>query len=605
MIAFRGLYSRSSRIARLGVRLCALVGAWARASEGGVAVTVAVSIVALVGMLALSIDVGRIYNAHTERNNAADAAAIAAATELHSGPGSCARAIDAAIRTELRNQETFVSNRTGPNVYINANITDALNPGAESSIRFLSELVHDSNGNVTDTYIYGDETVCDETASYVEVVTDQVSDTEEAEVDLYFAGLTGALTQAFPRGYAVAQNVEVFCSNFPMFMCPLDSGASAAQFWADLKNGNHTGKGVQLKNKKNNEGFFPGVLGFLRLANTGANELGLQLGMVNPPPNCIGTGEIYTEPGGNESAARAFDSRMGIYHNGGDQDPFSPNWQPSRNAVKGFMQGNRGICNMGNEGYHDPEPVYSGDGTDESMALPQTAMPFPFDFGHYPGGACDGQRLCDGNWDSDAYFTLNHSDGTFTPLDVTDFDGNGLMTRYEVYLSEMDRPMHWVESCNSDLAADGIMTLKPNYDAGSSWNYLGPNHHLVNNGPLDPEGEAADVGVNQCGTVADMPTPWWAPNDRLECGYQDRRVVDVLLIDCDALEGSSGSFNVPYETIIGSVKVFVVQGWNFGWGSGGDHDLYVEIIGPGDAGNDPPLVAKNWVVLNESRNALK
>jgi uncharacterized membrane protein len=65
----------------------------------------------LVGVLALSIDMSRLYNSSTERNNAADAAAVAAGTQLDGSVGACARAVDAAISTDLANQETFASNR--------------------------------------------------------------------------------------------------------------------------------------------------------------------------------------------------------------------------------------------------------------------------------------------------------------------------------------------------------------------------------------------------------------------------------------------------------------------------------------------------------------
>ena len=40
---------------------------WGRARDGGVAVTVAVMTAVLVGVLALSIDMARLYNASTER----------------------------------------------------------------------------------------------------------------------------------------------------------------------------------------------------------------------------------------------------------------------------------------------------------------------------------------------------------------------------------------------------------------------------------------------------------------------------------------------------------------------------------------------------------
>ena len=53
--------------------------AFGRRRDGGVAVTVAVSIAVLVGLAALSLDLGRAYNLSTELDNAADGYAVARA----------------------------------------------------------------------------------------------------------------------------------------------------------------------------------------------------------------------------------------------------------------------------------------------------------------------------------------------------------------------------------------------------------------------------------------------------------------------------------------------------------------------------------------------
>ncbi len=98
---------------RLGASLCA----WGRARDGGVAVTVAVMSAVLVGILAISIDLGRAYNLSTELDNAADAYALAGATQL--GQSCRDPAIDAAIAGsehigDLVNTETHASNPSGP-----------------------------------------------------------------------------------------------------------------------------------------------------------------------------------------------------------------------------------------------------------------------------------------------------------------------------------------------------------------------------------------------------------------------------------------------------------------------------------------------------------
>ena len=63
-----------------------------------------------------------------------------------------------------------------------------------------------------------------------------------------------------------------------------------------------------------------------------------------------------------------------------------------------------------------------------------------------------------------------------------------------------------------------------------------------------------------------------------------------------------GKIPVPKSLIKGSIDMFVVDEWTFG---GGSHDLYVEIIGPGDDSGLLSELSKQWVTLKESRNSTK
>ncbi len=102
MINLKGLVSRFLRTRMLGTSL----RAWGCARDGGVAVTVAVMSAVLVGVLAIAIDLGRAYNLSTELGNAADAYALAGATQLDQTPGACVRAMEAAVNANLANTET-------------------------------------------------------------------------------------------------------------------------------------------------------------------------------------------------------------------------------------------------------------------------------------------------------------------------------------------------------------------------------------------------------------------------------------------------------------------------------------------------------------------
>ncbi|HEX9768398.1 MAG TPA: pilus assembly protein TadG-related protein, partial [Kiloniellales bacterium] len=144
---------------------------WGRDRHGGVAVTVAVMTAVLVGVLAIAIDLGRAYNLSTELDNAADAYALAGATQLDQSPGSCVRAMQAAINANLKNQETFASNPSGANVFIDT----GLDPFNNSNIRFMERITKDANGNIVGDYIdvlYGTIAECDENAQHIEVLID-------------------------------------------------------------------------------------------------------------------------------------------------------------------------------------------------------------------------------------------------------------------------------------------------------------------------------------------------------------------------------------------------------------------------------------------------
>ena len=86
--------------------------------------------------MALSIDLRRLYNSSTERDNTADAYALAGATQLDQSSGSCVRAMEAAVAAvttginslALTNTETVASNASGANVFIDRTLDPFNNP---------------------------------------------------------------------------------------------------------------------------------------------------------------------------------------------------------------------------------------------------------------------------------------------------------------------------------------------------------------------------------------------------------------------------------------------------------------------------------------------
>src|SRR5258705_5903822 len=76
-----------------------------RNSDGAVAPTIALSLVALIAAGGLAFDYARMATMHTELQDAADQAALAAATQLDGQPGACARA--AAAAADLLTNKTY------------------------------------------------------------------------------------------------------------------------------------------------------------------------------------------------------------------------------------------------------------------------------------------------------------------------------------------------------------------------------------------------------------------------------------------------------------------------------------------------------------------
>ena len=260
--------------------------AFGHARDGSVAAVTAMTLVAIIGMAALAIDLGQAYNVSTEFNQAADAAALAGATQLDQSPGSCLRAVAAASNPNLANKETFASNAGGPDIFIDPT-PPAVRPDGKvgnANIRFLSDLVKDANGILIDTYI----TVaadCDSTAEYIEVTVDRASNDagDDYRVNFSLAPIVG-VTEAFPIGYAVAGLGKAYCDVVPMMMCEFENSPPGGLPAAPLTYANlvanpedYRGLGIYLKAGKANVQWGSGNFGFLVVpgADPGGGKKGI------------------------------------------------------------------------------------------------------------------------------------------------------------------------------------------------------------------------------------------------------------------------------------------------------------------------------------------
>ena len=198
----------------------------ARDEGGAVAVMLALMLAALFGMMALAMDLGKAWNLQTELQHAADACALAGATQLDGTDGARARAIDACVTKVaaplVTNTQRFASDGLGADVTFDTNTAIDTDTGKalNTDIKFYTSLPISSSP----------EAASDAEATYIEATV------APRRVDFSFAAVVGAVTSASPTARAVAGWTSFFCDSPPMFMCnpaePL-AGDKFAPFYID------------------------------------------------------------------------------------------------------------------------------------------------------------------------------------------------------------------------------------------------------------------------------------------------------------------------------------------------------------------------------------
>jgi Flp pilus assembly protein TadG len=380
---------------------------------GATAVVVAITGGVLAGLWALSFDLGRAWNLQTELQNAADAAAIACATQLDTQVGAQTRAIAAASTGGLvQNQQTFASDGLGADVTISG-----------ANVVFLSSI----NPDVTATGD-ADSNFC------------QVTVTPRT-VNFSFSALVSAVNSANPVASALAERGKTAkCKIPPLVVCNPDYPAPFDIVGPPSK----IGWGITLKSS-NGPGLNKGNFGLLAVPTNNAwllsaSKIRDAWGRVRPLTQCFGD-QVQTKPGQTTSIAMGLNMRFDVYPTGTHQVPSgeppvknNPNYTPSKNAVKALSKSGAS-CALGNpQGWNDPPNKYNG-------SLPADMMGYPRDGCAY-GGACDvdagGGHWGDGNWSRTDYMTSNHASPDFSMVD--DLNGNGKIERYEVYKWEKTTP---------------------------------------------------------------------------------------------------------------------------------------------------------------------
>ncbi len=324
----------------------------ARDEGGAVAVMFALMLVALFGMMALAMDLGKAWNLQTELQHAADACALAGATQLDGADGARVRAIDACINKValplIENNQRFASDGLGGGVTFDTNTAIDTSGGADDGKTLNTDIKFYTSLPISAAV----EATSDAGANYIE------ANVAPRRVDFSFAAVIGAVTSASPTARAVAGWTSFFCDSPPMFMCnpaePDDGvGNIDEPFDIDLSctliDGSTSCVGRTLAMKTHaggaNQQLGPGDWGYLSLdifdpktgettTVSGAKELGEALASVEYDNICTGN-QLTTKPGNMTSIDRQINTRFDIYWKPGDMTV--ANRQPARQALKGLI----------------------------------------------------------------------------------------------------------------------------------------------------------------------------------------------------------------------------------------------------------------------------
>ena len=359
-----------------------LVDRLASSESGAVAPLTALSLIALVSVAGLAYDVSRGFALRAELDNAADAAALAGATQLDGRLGSLDRARTAARSVLARNPQLL------------ADVPETAVTIANNDIKFLdANRVPVTNGRQ---------------AQFIQI------DLTPRSLGVVF-GTLAKISKFQVTAHAVAGYGASICRAPPILICNPDEANGNLTFVGD----NHIGEGIVLQEGGSGTwtaGDF-GVIDVKPLDNvTGVPAIQYALARTNPQVECYGN-TVKTVQATVPDVEQFINVRFDIYGPAAYGLRGENAYQPALNTITGRSQPNPTMCT----------PTQDPNGQD--MPLPRDNM-----FSANPTA----KGIGDGNWALQAYFMAHH---TSVPPDLSAYGPNGVgnaqFTRYQVYQWEL------------------------------------------------------------------------------------------------------------------------------------------------------------------------
>jgi len=394
------------------MKLGGSISDFTRGEAGTVAILWGTALVAFLGFLAITLDIGRLQATHTELQSFADNVALAAAGELDGRNDAITRATNAAANM-ISDSQTF------------ANGANTLSGSTDYSLTFHTALPASDL-----TPLGADATTNSNRAKYVEVVLTpkSLSMSLASALDQLVGG--NGFNAATVSAEAVAGFTQAACDISPLMFCLPPN-------WQTTLG---VGDQILLRSGGNGAAWGPGNFGFIDLASfedtsgvcadEGGNKLACLIAAQSSITQCVLTNGLTTEPGQKVGITNAaFNVRFDIYRAVLNGEKNNPDFAPAPNVIKGIKKkGGGGACIQGNEEL-----------TPDTVALGRDTCLI--------SGTCGGSnRFGDGSWDRAGYLDTNHnladgvddglgSDTHLPPLTGTDTQYAG--TRFGMYLREI------------------------------------------------------------------------------------------------------------------------------------------------------------------------
>lgn len=388
-----------------------------QSEEGVLLVFFGISLSVLLGMVALSFDIGRINATQSELQSYADSVALAAAGELDGKSDSITRAT-AAANNLIADTQTFGGGNRN------------LSGGADFTLLFLENLP------ASDTTLLVGPNAAPEDARYVRVaVNAQTVGLSFAAAFQGIGGFGGPGPNNTVGAFATAGYTQYACDIAPLMFCvPQGVGYNATSA---------TGQMVHLRSGGSGQGAWgPGDFGFLDPTKvlvdpngpcgglSGGNLDRCLVGATGAITQCFAQSGVDLEPGqkvGNYEAA--LNTRFDLYRSSMNGSRNDAAYAPAPNVVKGIVPNGAGASCVGNN---------SQDSFPDSWSLPRdTCFPQPWSPPGTTTSCAHGGRFGNGTWDRTGYLNKNH--GGTDPVATTGATLPGALagSRYEMYLAEI------------------------------------------------------------------------------------------------------------------------------------------------------------------------